>query len=70
MKANQLAIPIPPASPEDQTRLAVLAERAAGFAKSGDKDSLRATEREIDGIVYQLFHLTPAEIALIEAAVS
>lgn len=41
----------------------------AGFAKSGDKDSLRATEREIDGIVYRLFSLTPAEIALIEEAV-
>lgn len=62
-------IPIPPATPEEQTRLATLAERAAGFAKSGDKDSLRAIEREIDGIVHQLFHLTPAEIALIEEAV-
>ncbi len=51
-------------------RLSTLAERAAGFAKSGDKDSLRATEREIDAIVHQLFHLTPAEIALIEEAVS
>jgi hypothetical protein len=30
--------------------------------------SLRATEREIYGIVYQLFHLTPAELALIEGA--
>jgi hypothetical protein len=63
-------LPIPPASPEDQTRLATLAERAAGFAKSGDKDSLRATEREIDGIVHRLFSLTPAEVALIEEAVS
>lgn len=63
-------LPIPPATPEEQTRLATLAERAAGFAKSGDKDSLRATEREIDGIVHQLFHLTPAEIALIEEAIS
>jgi hypothetical protein len=64
------AIPIPPASPEDQARLATLAERAAAFAKSGDRDSLRATEREIDGIVYQLFRLTPAEIALIEEALA
>ncbi|MBN8459664.1 MAG: N-6 DNA methylase [Verrucomicrobia bacterium] len=63
-------LPIPPAPPEDQARLATLAERAAAFAKSGDKDSLRATEREIDGIVYQLFHLTPAEIALIEEALA
>ena len=63
-------LPIPPATPEDQARLATLAERAAGFAKSGDKDSLRATEREIDGIVHRLFSLTPAEIALIEGAVA
>jgi len=62
-------IPIPPATSEDQSRLATLAERAAGFAKSGDKGSLRATEREIDEIVYRLFSLTPAEIALIEEAV-
>jgi hypothetical protein len=33
------------------------------------KDSLRATEREIDGIIQRLFSLTPAEIALIEEAV-
>lgn len=32
------------------------------------QSSLRATEREIDGIVHQLFHLTPAEIALIQEA--
>ena len=62
--------PSPLATPEDQTRLATLAERAAGFAKSGDKDSLRATEREIDDIVYRLFSLTPAEIALIEDSLS
>ncbi len=42
---------------------------SAGFAKSGDMESLRATEREVDGIVYRLFSLTPAEIALIEEAV-
>jgi hypothetical protein len=47
-----------------------LTERAAGLARSGDKDSLRATEREIDGIVYRLFSLTPAEIALIEEVLS
>lgn len=37
--------------------------------KHCDKDSLRATECEIDGIVHRLFSLTPAEIALIEEAV-
>jgi hypothetical protein len=63
-------LPIPSATPEDQSRLATLAERAAAFAKAGDRDSLRATEREIDGMVYQLFHLTPAEIALIEEALA
>ena len=62
-------IPIPPATDEDKARLTTLAERAAEFAKSGATEALRATEREIDGIVHQLFHLTPAEIALIEEAV-
>ena len=61
-------LPIPPATPAEQSRLATLAERAAAFAKSCDKDSLHATEREIDAIVHQLFHLTPAEIALVESS--
>lgn len=47
-----------PRDSQDQTRLSTLAERAAAFAKPGDKDSLHAPEREIDGIVYRLFSLT------------
>jgi hypothetical protein len=43
--------------------------RIASLGKSCDKNSPRATEREIDGIVHRLLSLTPAEIALIEGAV-
>jgi hypothetical protein len=39
--------------PDDQTRL---------------KRDIAATDRAIDGLVYALYGLTPAEIALVEAA--
>ena len=58
-------IPIPAASSADKARLTKLAERAA---KRGREDAagLRATEREIDEIVYRLFDLTPDEVGHIE----
>ncbi len=63
---NLVTIPIPSASPADKARLTKLAERAAKQAEAEDAAGLRATEREIDEIVYRLFDLTPDEIAYIE----
>ncbi|MBW7909596.1 MAG: Eco57I restriction-modification methylase domain-containing protein, partial [Kiritimatiellae bacterium] len=59
-------IPIPATLPADKARLSKLAERAAKQAEAEDAAGLRATEREIDEIVYRLFDLTPDEIAHIE----
>ena len=56
-------LPIPDATPADQSTLTTLAKRAA---KSTGPE-LAAIEREIDRIVYRLFALTPKEIALIES---
>ncbi|MCO5062496.1 MAG: Eco57I restriction-modification methylase domain-containing protein [Kiritimatiellae bacterium] len=59
-------LPIPATLPADKARLTKLAERAAKQAEAEDAAGLRATEREIDEIVYRLFDLTPDEIAHIE----
>lgn len=59
--------PIPPADDADKTRLADLAERCAEAAAKGDQATVTAHEAEINRIVYRLFDLTEAEIALIES---
>jgi hypothetical protein len=56
-------IPIPPATPADQSALTALAKRAAESTGS----ELASIEREIDQIVYRLFDLTAEEIALIQS---
>jgi|GEM_PF-54932 len=62
-------IPIPPATPEEKTRLATLATQCAAATAAGDKSTLAAREHEINQLVHRLFHLTPQEIALIESSV-
>ncbi len=42
------------------------AEACATATAAGDKETLAAQKAEINALVHQLFHLTPAEIALIE----
>jgi len=61
---------IPSASEADKTRLSELAEACAAAARRGDGETLAAHEAEIDHIVYRLFALTEAEIALIESALA
>lgn len=70
LKANQLPLPIPPASAADKARLSQLAEACAAAAQRGDDATLAVHEAEIDRIVYHLFDLTPDEIALIESALA
>ncbi len=64
------ALPIPAASSADKARLTKLAERAAKQAEAEDAAGLRATEREIDEIVYRLFDLTPDEVGHIEKSLA
>jgi hypothetical protein len=61
-------IPIPPATAEEKSSLATLAEQCAAATAVGDNESLAAREHQINQLVYRLFHLTPAEIAMIEEA--
>lgn len=61
-------IPIPPSTAEEKSRLATLAEQCAAATAAGDKETLAAREHQINQLVYRLFHLTLAEIAMIEAA--
>jgi type I restriction-modification system DNA methylase subunit len=64
-------LPIPPITPANQPVVAAIeacVERILA-AKQGDITAdTRADEAMIDQLVYQLYDLTPAEIALIEAA--
>lgn len=61
-------IPIPPATSEEKARLATLAEQCAAATAAGDAETLAAREHELNQLVHRLFHLTPAEIALIEGS--
>ena len=58
--------PIPPATDSEKATLATLAESCAAATAAGDAETLAAREAEINAIVYQLFHLTPTEIDMIE----
>jgi type I restriction-modification system DNA methylase subunit len=70
-RGNLMAkIPIPAASSADKARLTKLAERAAKQAEAENAAGLRATEREIDEIVYRLFDLTPDEVGHIEKSLA
>jgi len=61
-------IPIPPATPAEKARLSTLATQCAAATAAGDKSTLAAREHEINQLVHRLFHLTPAEIDLIEGS--
>lgn len=61
-------IPIPFAPPAIKAQLTKLAEKATKYASSGNKESVKAVEKEIDEIVYRLFDLTKDEISHIENA--
>jgi Eco57I restriction-modification methylase/TaqI-like C-terminal specificity domain len=63
-----LQIPIPPATAEEKSSLATLAEQCAAATAAGDQETLAAREHQINQLVYRLFHLTPSEIAMIEGA--
>jgi hypothetical protein len=62
-------LPIVAASEADKAKLSELATACQEAAKANDNARLQTLEAEIDQIVYRLFDLTPAEIALIEKSV-
>ena len=59
---SMVTIPIPPASNTDKARLSELTKSAA----QAEGEHLVAIETEINQIVYDLFDLTPAEVAIVE----
>jgi len=61
-------LPIPPTTEEEKAHLATLATQCAAATAAGDAATLAAREHEINQLVHRLFHLTPAEIALIEGS--
>jgi hypothetical protein len=63
-------LPIPPATPEDKTRLTALAVACAEAVRKQDAAALATLESEINRIVYRLFALTPTEIELIESSLA
>jgi len=58
--------PIPVAGPQDGKTLDTLARRILDAKKPNPATDTSAMEREIDGIVYRLYGLTPDEIAIVE----
>ena len=64
------SLPIPPVSDADKARLTQLAEACAQATQRKDNATLHTLEAEINSIVYRLFALTEAEIALIESSLN
>jgi len=67
IKAEYLKdIPIPKTSTAKEKGLASLAQKILAAKKRDPEADTTALEREIDGLVYQLYELTPEEIAIEE----
>ncbi|GHR66016.1 hypothetical protein VN0614_06090 [Helicobacter pylori] len=63
-------LPIPKITPENQELTHKITDRAKAILEAKEKDPKANTqklEKEIDALVYQLYHLTDAEIKIIEA---
>ncbi len=63
------ALPIPPASPEQQREIASLVDDVIRTKKNGQEADTSALEKKINNLVYELFALEPSEIALVEDAI-
>jgi hypothetical protein len=69
-KSAMEKLPIPTATPEDKARLTTLAVACAEATRKQDAAALATLESEINRLVYRLFALTPAEIALIASSIA
>lgn len=61
-------LPIVEATPEQQTIIATLVDRILAAKCEDARADTSRLEREIDRLVYQLYELTPDEIAVVEEA--
>jgi hypothetical protein len=61
-------IPIPDVSREQQVPIIKFVDLILAAKKHDPQADTTALEREIDGLVYQLYELTPEEIAIVEEA--
>ncbi len=59
-------IPIPPATPSQQTAVAAVVDRILAAKKRDSEVDTSPLEREIDQLVYRLYGLTEEEIAIVE----
>jgi hypothetical protein len=62
------SFPIPAASPEKQRAVERLVDRILAAKQRDPTADTSALEREIDGLVYALYGLTPEEIKIVEGA--
>ena len=60
------ALPIPVIQPEAQASIIVLVDQIIAAKAADPQADTRALEGEIDALVYQLYGLTPEEIAIVE----
>jgi len=59
-------VPIPSANSSEKIQLENLAEACEKAAVSGDVATVKKHQQNIDQLVYQLYGLTPEEIAVVE----
>ena len=59
-------LPIPDVTREQQTPIVQLVDRILAAKQAAPHADTTALEREIDHLVYQLYDLTPEEIAIVE----
>ena len=61
-------IPIPPATPAQQSEIETLVEQILALKKQNPDADVSALEAEINQLVYKLYNLTEDEIALVESS--
>ena len=59
-------LPIPKIAPADQAELVSIVDRILAAKQRGPGADTSPLEREIDRLVYELYDLTPEEIAIVE----
>ncbi|BCW95336.1 MAG: hypothetical protein KatS3mg018_0818 [Fimbriimonadales bacterium] len=72
LNQHVLDIPAPPITPENQSlaaQIESLVEQILARKRGNPNADTSALEREIDRLVYQLYDLTPEEMALVESSV-
>ena len=64
--ANAKQLPIPISTNEQKVKISALVDKILSIKRADQHADTAMIEKQIDTIVYNLYHLAPEEIALIE----